>query len=556
MLWTLSSYVSARLETISESVCEVRAILTAETRIGIDNAGNSGMSSSVEKITEAILEDNQVCVTETDASGTHNSFEANFPLMDGNQLLLFEGAGLVLNRLIAQTRFVGEIRARKYFSQKIYATTYTATIENSDQSCQTEIKKESDSSDTSDEIVHIVMLAKMSDDSMKEELSVSEKTHATGLVSFNDDIDISSIVKQAFSIDDEAVSTKLSEHAQPDEWFQCEWKMSAAGTCIWMQGKNGYYSTEWLVSTKLGQSTLNLTGSETHQTIAGKPHMHTHARSDAFSGDMELFSEYKQRKAELKMEHTEYIRQHPEMREMMRDYLQMVLMQRPVDVYAFTRLWLTAPHVRVQGEFPKLPYTSPSPCLPILAQTSEPNPATIIESITMPSYSVLRACEYRQKLHELDVLGENIVDGVSQFRKKIQKQVCIEDAIHHTQLVKVLILLRSMCMSFVNPHTKMNQALICIFAILDAVTWDFAQLAVSLPDGSICVADPTVPAVDIKSAAYIPPAQNISAEKTTVSTSNKLCVTSVQSGLVSSLCSSAVYESTRFLALGATTADT
>ncbi|KAJ3043996.1 hypothetical protein HDV00_003524 [Rhizophlyctis rosea] len=55
-----------------------------------------------------------------------------------------------------------------------------------------------------------------------------------------------------------------------------------------------------------------------------------------FGGNIELISEYKERKRELTAAHQAYIEEHPELRSVMADYLQLLLHRKPEDVYAFT----------------------------------------------------------------------------------------------------------------------------------------------------------------------------------------------------------------------------
>ncbi|KAJ3411309.1 hypothetical protein HDV05_002413 [Chytridiales sp. JEL 0842] len=56
--------------------------------------------------------------------------------------------------------------------------------------------------------------------------------------------------------------------------------------------------------------------------------------------NIEMLSEFKQRKDHITQIHAKYIEKHPELRKIMADYLQLVLHRKPDDVYAFTKTWL------------------------------------------------------------------------------------------------------------------------------------------------------------------------------------------------------------------------
>ncbi|XP_041697245.1 ciliogenesis-associated TTC17-interacting protein isoform X2 [Coregonus clupeaformis] len=53
--------------------------------------------------------------------------------------------------------------------------------------------------------------------------------------------------------------------------------------------------------------------------------------------DMQMHSMFLDRKEELKAEHASYLRQHPELRTMMADFLQFLLLRKPSDVFVFAR---------------------------------------------------------------------------------------------------------------------------------------------------------------------------------------------------------------------------
>jgi hypothetical protein len=58
-----------------------------------------------------------------------------------------------------------------------------------------------------------------------------------------------------------------------------------------------------------------------------------------FAQDIEEKSEFRIRKQEIEIMHGEYIKHHPELREFLADYMQLLLHRKPVDVYAFTNAY-------------------------------------------------------------------------------------------------------------------------------------------------------------------------------------------------------------------------
>ncbi|KAM6948211.1 ciliogenesis-associated TTC17-interacting protein [Aplochiton taeniatus] len=53
--------------------------------------------------------------------------------------------------------------------------------------------------------------------------------------------------------------------------------------------------------------------------------------------DMQMHSQFLDRKEELKADHASYLRQHPELRALMADFLQFLLLRKPNDVFQFAR---------------------------------------------------------------------------------------------------------------------------------------------------------------------------------------------------------------------------
>uniref|UniRef100_A0A4W4HFD7 Ciliogenesis-associated TTC17-interacting protein n=1 Tax=Electrophorus electricus TaxID=8005 RepID=A0A4W4HFD7_ELEEL len=53
--------------------------------------------------------------------------------------------------------------------------------------------------------------------------------------------------------------------------------------------------------------------------------------------DMELYSKFLDRKEELKADHCSYVSQHPELKTLLADFLQLLLLRKPCDVFSFAR---------------------------------------------------------------------------------------------------------------------------------------------------------------------------------------------------------------------------
>ena len=58
--------------------------------------------------------------------------------------------------------------------------------------------------------------------------------------------------------------------------------------------------------------------------------------------DLELLSKYDDRKVEIKASHASYIREHPELKTLMADFLQEVLTMRPVHFLSFAANYFTS----------------------------------------------------------------------------------------------------------------------------------------------------------------------------------------------------------------------
>ncbi|KAI9204151.1 uncharacterized protein BJ171DRAFT_506256 [Polychytrium aggregatum] len=65
-------------------------------------------------------------------------------------------------------------------------------------------------------------------------------------------------------------------------------------------------------------------------------------RTRNFGGNIEYRSEYLERKNEITRVHEIYIAEHPELQQVMADYLQLVLHRKPQNVYEFTAEYVEA----------------------------------------------------------------------------------------------------------------------------------------------------------------------------------------------------------------------
>ncbi|KAF7653658.1 hypothetical protein LDENG_00079940 [Lucifuga dentata] len=73
------------------------------------------------------------------------------------------------------------------------------------------------------------------------------------------------------------------------------------------------------------------------QQLPSQPEKGSEKTSLAWEEDMQLHSKFLDRKEELKADHSSYLRQHPEIRALMSDFLQFLLLKKPDDVFQFAR---------------------------------------------------------------------------------------------------------------------------------------------------------------------------------------------------------------------------
>uniref|UniRef100_A0A3Q0RKC3 Ciliogenesis-associated TTC17-interacting protein n=1 Tax=Amphilophus citrinellus TaxID=61819 RepID=A0A3Q0RKC3_AMPCI len=91
-----------------------------------------------------------------------------------------------------------------------------------------------------------------------------------------------------------------------------------------------------------------------HTSFVSNTHTHTHTHTDThktvdfkkiplvWEEDMQMRSKFLDRKEELKADHSSYLRKHPEIRALVSDFLQLLLLRKPDDVFLFTRQYFTS----------------------------------------------------------------------------------------------------------------------------------------------------------------------------------------------------------------------
>ncbi|KAJ3025380.1 UNVERIFIED_CONTAM: hypothetical protein HDU68_007207 [Siphonaria sp. JEL0065] len=320
-MWTVSSYVTPDLETLTESVYDV--FTESET-------GNI-----TEKITEAVKEEgNRGMIIITETTGTDDPAETIIPLTKDDDQLILNGAEFILNRILSKKTDAKEIVAQKYFNKGLYKTYYTTE----------QIQPETTPLQTPNEghTVQIESMTKITMSAEKERLNIVqsrrgskiqavkavEETQAVGLGANDFDQSFNAIVNKAISRDDGL------DQGGVGACLEYDMKATHLGICVHLQGSGGFFSMDWYAE-KVGGSKKAATALPIED--------HDSAQSIDFGGNIELISEFKQQKAEIKRSHAQFIKEHPELQEIMSDYVQLILLKKPTDVFAFTQSWLTKP---------------------------------------------------------------------------------------------------------------------------------------------------------------------------------------------------------------------
>lgn len=90
-------------------------------------------------------------------------------------------------------------------------------------------------------------------------------------------------------------------------------------------------------SNEEGIQVLNNFGEKNHE---GTTHCHVFYNVSDYLGifqdNIELMSEFLTRREEIEQSHSQYLAQHPELKAFLADYLQLLMHQKPEDVYKFT----------------------------------------------------------------------------------------------------------------------------------------------------------------------------------------------------------------------------
>ncbi|ORY47679.1 hypothetical protein BCR33DRAFT_714771 [Rhizoclosmatium globosum] len=320
-MWTVSSYVSPELETLTESVYDVLTL--PDGRVD-------------EKITEAVKEIGQfdtgsyMVITET-MTGVEDPFETIVTLKKDDEQLLLSGAEFILNRILARSEAELEVTAYKYHSKALYKAYYsTEQVQPEASPAQTPLSGQRP--------IQLETLTKISLTAEKENLNFvptrrgskleavkKEEAQTDGLITTDFDSSFTAIVNKAISHDEglnQGLVTTLSYEA----------KLTHSGLCLFLQGSGGFLELDYYAE-KVGGS---------KKAVLAVP-LEEGSQQINFGGNIELISEFKQRKAEIKRSHTQYIKEHPKLQEIMSDYVQHILLKRPDDVYTFTQNWMTKP---------------------------------------------------------------------------------------------------------------------------------------------------------------------------------------------------------------------
>ncbi|KAJ3095424.1 hypothetical protein HK100_005834 [Physocladia obscura] len=321
--WNVSSYVSPALQTITESVSDA---IKDENDV-------------VEKITEAVSNDETgyLVVTESMEGVEEDTFETLILVETGENQIILNGANFVLQRIIAKTantiQELSTISCQQYFQGGIYKAKYATTLTNTGTDVVANISVTAErrrSEDIQSEILGNAI--EQTELQLEGSEAISEFDRAFG-----------DIVKLAVSEENMAAKSVTPEerHVGMQTRIAC-----SNGQILSIRGNGGYFEVGWEVE-KNAVSSRKVFGSsallQSGLTEAQQPPAEISSRNSVFDGNVELISEFKQRQAEIKQSHSEYISQHPELYEIMRDYTQLVLLRKPQDVYVFTKNWLTVP---------------------------------------------------------------------------------------------------------------------------------------------------------------------------------------------------------------------
>ncbi|KAL5006484.1 hypothetical protein ScPMuIL_015290 [Solemya velum] len=79
--------------------------------------------------------------------------------------------------------------------------------------------------------------------------------------------------------------------------------------------------------------------------------------------DMDLYSQFMERKEELKGDHASYMRSHPELKALLADFLQFLLLRKPDDIISFAGDYFSSFSQAIESTTPYLTSSAPTPYL-------------------------------------------------------------------------------------------------------------------------------------------------------------------------------------------------
>ncbi|KAJ3402863.1 hypothetical protein CcCBS67573_g00714 [Chytriomyces confervae] len=325
--WTLSAYVNAHLETLTETVQCV-------TYSGSSAAGH-------ERIVEAVRDDeadDSMTVTES-VTGFEDPSETRISLSRDHSQPVFNGSELVLMRLLASMEGESTIVAQRYFQQALFKITYQVDMLEADKRTAPESAGSQEGNMLLEPLTRIKMTvstgrggtpasasADRRSSTIDPENQRNESKQEDGFMTKEFDLSFNAIVHKAISLDDGM--------DKASQGWEAEAKHVKDGACVYLQGTGGFYNRDWYAEKVGGILKADTTVTSASSKTVGH---------DQFDGNVELISEFKQRKAEMKKAHNEYIAQHPELKEILADYIQLMLQKKPANVFEFTQTWLTKP---------------------------------------------------------------------------------------------------------------------------------------------------------------------------------------------------------------------
>ncbi|KAI8613018.1 hypothetical protein BC830DRAFT_1170595 [Chytriomyces sp. MP71] len=303
---TVSSYVTPRLETLTESVYTSLTL-----------ASDNGTS---EEMPECVLEDGRYVITET-RSGLEGPVETNVPSTFERDQLLLHDAGCEV------------VVAQKFAGQGLFQASYECAQVSPG---VTPVQTPGDGRGGVGKVEPLTLVRVCVEKQEVETMFTAGPGHRgslqhagvsgrasiarEALISTEFDASFNAIVHKAISLSDGLSQTT-------SEGWEVEAKLTHKGAYVRVSGNGGLYATDWYAERAGGAKlAIEASSSDTSEEVE-------------FGGNVELISEFKQRK---KL-HEEYVSKHPALHEILADYLQLVLHRKPATVYEFSKGCLTKP---------------------------------------------------------------------------------------------------------------------------------------------------------------------------------------------------------------------